>query len=697
METQSLSKPKSRSSAFNEGKPRRPRTFPKTFTRKLELVGVKAPPERISDTNLKVLISQLSSELEHHRMQADIYQNMLAELRKGNRYEKEQEEDQHSTSSRLDSGSPTQSTRPSSARTLHSSPRRAPCETTDDASSPPPDHAGEGKVEFYFSPLRAVSKLPIFLNGNMQRLEMPNILNPFSLGLPNVISTMAKLPSDHVFHSVLRAFDFMSIPFGLTSVHDDTQFGNIAKVKPDFTEQKARELWNGFFEPINAPPSQFMLGYGPNSRQNTSLSDDYDPDMDYMDRKLANMSDAELVDVLQYCTVFMGGLDRISPLHPDLEKARGHITKNCERLLREATFTRNILDNPLLARSLLDAIVLLISYFAVSRVSTLVLSLMAFAWQVNVQYKGMVHPSTRGLLSCLHSLIAPTSGARTRWMRISMDNLEETSNRYFQLTSMTYLAGTYHSIINTDEGTLHTLLQNLDDMLAPGHTEAYADPEGVLEPWDLSMFHPVPSLANSSFSSSTTRTTTTTPTTTTVPFSSTPSCASYSHPSTSSASEPSSPSDFTPWNPYLNTDVSTAVAPTGELCPEELRTNPAEVSVIHGFILERTPAYRPPEQLKSILRVSVALVRADAALWFGDDEGCRYWVDEAERILRAILVRCATQRIFLLKHLFKTTCTFATGTRTVVDEFERRIIALEAERRPEPVLLSVVRVPRADD
>jgi hypothetical protein len=89
--------------------------------------------------------------------------------------------------------------------------------------------------------------------------------------------------------------------------------------------------------------------------------------------------------------------------------------------------------------------------------------------------------------------------------------------------------------------------------------------------------------------------------------------------------------------------------------------------------------FYPCENLKTMLRVSLHLIRAEASLAFADESTCQYWVDEAERELKSLPFKFTSQKIFVMKNIFQATCNFPTGTRTVAQEFERRMVAFDRE------------------
>jgi hypothetical protein len=520
------------------------------------------------------------------------------------------------------------------------------------------------------------------------------------------------------------------------------RWAGITKLKPDFSEAKARGLWNDIFAPINVNPAHLIFDSAPSSRRQLSYELD-DPDMDHMDRKLAASSDLEVVDMLHYCSLLITGMHQAAFENEELNDARDHLGRNCERLLREAVFSRNIGSNPNLAQGLLAGIIGMLRHFSTQQRSGAVISILEIAWQMSVQHVSMVHPIMKGLVTFLSTVMAPSASRRAVWMARNQENFQSTSERYFHLTTTAYFTASYYALWMKDEDALLHYVAQLDEILAPcGSREAvingprYNDPGSaclVLEVWkdseaaescylnraldqaspggspiQTNTWQRAPDLYSVSHLNDTESPQSQGPfgdsPTTTRRCVPSPSYLSSQQSASQSSSTSSDSSYLAPYpvveintnpeshGPYLSTNPtspsssdSTYVYPHFEAAPvEEGARSPSEADNDGNYI--------PDENFKSLLRVAVHLIRAEACLINMDEAMCRYWVDEAEKALKTIPLMFLSQRIFLvdvstLKNIFKTECNFPAGKRSVAAEFERRMILNDREKLRHPEIL----------
>jgi hypothetical protein len=492
-------------------------------------------------------------------------------------------------------------------------------------------------------------------------LQLQAVVNP-SLSLvmvppPNFKSTAGRFVSGQTFEAVLCSISSMSTVWIRPTTSPDP-WANIVSVKPDFSPARARQIWDDLFAPIFANPSRLIFDASPSCRRQSDI-DPEDPDMDHMERKLTKMSDLELIDLLHYCSMLISGMHRVVFENPEMASARDHLGKNLERLLREVIFSRDISSNPILVQCLLDGLLGTLGHFATHDRPMAVMSVLELAWQINEKHDTIIHPVTKGMLTYLSTVLASSPSRRAVWMARNQENLQSTSENFFHLISTALLTSSYHSLMTNDEDSLLHYLAQLEEMLRP--SDELGTPMGTYSDFAaFSIFHPLPPSADSQghFTAGPW-------------FKRPPRFWEYDLSSTS-PSLPQQDSTVVKDLPSSPT-VSQLDQPLSENSTEQLSNSSSSTSSYDTYI--------PPEELKTLLRAMVCLLRAEASLFYSDYDTCRHWVDEAEKAVKLIPVMVSVQReeILLMRVLCKRTCTFSSGTRTVIQEIERRMIQHDRE------------------
>lgn len=470
------------------------------------------------------------------------------------------------------------------------------------------------------------------------------------------------------FHQVLGSVDHLANMFGM---HPKTEgrWGSITKIKPDFSEERAYQVWKDMFEPVDTNLESFQWESAPASRQGL-LIDPNDPDFDYLDRQLLKASDFDVVDMLHYSSILMVGVNQSAWDDPFLSQMRDHMGKHGERLLREAVFTRNLGDKPELAQGLLSGLIGLLRHFSTQNRSGAVVSLLEIAWQTSVRHVQLVHPIMKGVVSFISTVLATSPSRRSVWMARNQENFQSTSERYFHLTVTAYFTASYYALTLRDEDSLLHYVAQLDEILAPRGDAPYTGP-----------YYDDPSECLVHSSSAT---------------------APQMNPA---ASLPAGPDVFKNAlvTPATNPQAHPTTGPFADSIPmEDIPTEfsyddsqpmPTSDSTASSSDetdeawVEGSPLstkYVPDENFKALLRVAVHLIRAEACLIRDDHEMCRHWVDEAFNSLASISSGFVKQKLFLvdvsaLKLVFSNKCQFPTGYRSVAEEFERRTILYHQE------------------
>ena len=632
--------------------PRRPRTFPANIRQKLAQLGHAPPGDDTTKANMSVLIDKLSTDLKNYRLASDHWQKKYNDLKR-------------TIEAGEASSNPVQ-LRYAVVEDCSSFPRPV-CRSTSESPSYTLSACSSEDNQDPSTPTSPMSLIMDLQYGNSitpQNIEdysafgahmlgrLQSTANP-SLSLvhirpPNLRSEVG-LVGDSTFQAVLSAIDVMATLHRGPSTKDNP-LPRVRHLKPDFDPEKARETWYHVFAPIDVSPDRFMFLAASASRRQIEY-DEADPDYDHMDRVLAKATDLEVIDMLQYCGMLVAGMHQAVFQDSSLLNARVHLGRACERLLREAIFSRNLTTNPIVAQALLDGIVGTFGHFSTQSMLLAVVSILELSWQIHTQHPNTIHPSLQVCMAFFSLVLTPSPSKRATWMQRNMEVLQSPANqKYFQVQVFGYFGAAYYALLTQDEGALLSYMALLDEILAPGPHR-----EEALEAWDVVNFHPIAPIT-------------------------TPSPSTERHPK-KTASTPiydhSSlyPSSFDPIFDLLSApevEFASWMASSGEVPPSH--SSLSEDAPEPLFLDEYGNEYTPGENLKSLLRITAQLTRAEASLLFADHETCRYWVDEAEKTLLSIPVNFMFQRVLLMKNVIKTTCVFPTGTRTVVDEFERRMI-----------------------
>lgn len=357
----------------------------------------------------------------------------------------------------------------------------------------------------------------------LQRVSEPK-LDMLALPDPRIRSCVTKgflssPVSERYFNRVLDNVSTLAGVFGIFQ-GSGGKWDAISRLKPNFSEKRARRVWYDVFAPIETSSTSFAWESAPSSRESTphtykyaietassshssspdastvnygcyessSLArsspryiDPEDSDFDHMDRRLAVLSDDAVVDMLHYCSLMIIGFNHAGPSDEKLfDEARDHLGRNCERLLRELIFTRNASCDPRSAQGLLAGMIGILRYFSAQQRTGAVLSMMEIAWQMAMNHVTEIHPIMKGLISFVSTVLAPNPSRRAVWMARNQENYQSTSERYFHLCTTAYFAAAYYALANRDEDTLLHYLAQLDDVLAPNSDpsgEAFRDPE----------------------------------------------------------------------------------------------------------------------------------------------------------------------------------------------------------------------------
>lgn len=652
------SKPSSKPKRIRTYLPRRPRTFPTVIRQKLSFLGHEPPSNDTSRQNLGYLIDRLTTDLENYRILADHWQQKVTDL-------KHAEGDESSTASiagsaeglgEQSSNSVASSGCEACSSRLDSLSACSSCSTHPNSpGSHTPDLILDLQSDDLSSPraLEDSSAFGTHLIGHLNATANPS-LSMVQVSAPRLRSNVSNLVSESTFQIVLAAIDTMAVQYLKSATGEDT-WPMIRHLKPDFNLEKARLVWQSVFAPMDVSPSQISYNSGASCRKDSHLYND-DSDMDELDMALARATDLEVVDMLHYSSLMTGGMHQAVFDDPSLSAARLHLGRSSERLLREAVFTRNLTTNAQVAQALLDGFVGTFMHFTAHGMASAVISILELSWLVLTQHPSAVHHSLHVFITLFSVLLAPSQSKRATWMQRGMAVLEQSKqDRCFQTIVMGYYGAAYYALLTHDEDSVLSYATLLEDLLAPGTHHAL-----TTEAWDVAVYHPVLPGTHPKIPS---------PSDTAAVFDTSGHFRLYEEPAQfESLGEPmlDDPTlDF--WLPSsFPTDLHPPVPPVDDSSTES-----------NQFLDEHGRVYTPGENLKSVLRISLQLMRAEASLIFQNQESCMYWVDEAEKTLRSIPLKYMFQRVLLLKNVIKATCPFPTGTRTVVDEFERRMIELD--------------------
>lgn len=456
---------------------RRPKMIPSATRQRLSALGFQPKTYDTTDSNLNELMERMTSDLQRYTIAADHWQSKLSALRTK---EAEQNEGSSSGSGALGGSN------------------SGDFGNTQGSSSNGPLSAWEQDM---------LSRLK---RANEPSLDMVTLPDPRVRSSVN--SFLSNPVSDIYFIRVLDNVSALAGVFGVFNGNGG-KWDSITRLKPNFSEKRARRVWRDVFAPIDTAANSFHWESAPSSRQSTPhkykyaiesgrsspdsssnygsyesssvaystprFIDPEDDDYDHMDRRLATMSDEAVIDMLHYCSLMIIGFNQTNVTDEKLfDEARNHLGKTCERLLRELIFTRNASTDPRSAQGLLAGMIGILRFFSSQQRTGAVLSMMEIAWQMAMNHVTEIHPIMKGLISFISTVMAPNPSRRAVWMARNQENYQSTSERYFHLCTTAYFAAAYYALANRDEDTLLHYLAQLDDVLAANaDCEAYHDPE----------------------------------------------------------------------------------------------------------------------------------------------------------------------------------------------------------------------------
>ena len=462
---------------------RRPKLIPSATRQRLTALGFQPKSFDTTDGNLNELMDRMTSDLQRYTIAADHWQSKLVELRA-----KEAEKNE-AAKARMDGQGGSNS---------------------GDFGNASGSASGD-----------ALSAWEHDMLNRLHRASEPK-LDMITMPDPRITSCVSKSflsspVSERYFNRVLDNVATLAGVFGMFQ-GTGGKWDAITRLKPNFSEKRARRIWRDVFAPIEASSDSFQWESSPSSRQSTPHTYKYavesssrtsspdsstvnygsyesasvarstpryidpeDSDYDHMDRRLAVMSDEAVIDMLHYCSLMIIGFNHVGDSEESLfDNARDHLGRNCERLLRELIFTRNASTDPRSAQGLLAGMIGILRYFSAQQRTGAVLSMMEIAWQMAMNHITEIHPIMKGLISFVSTVLAPNPSRRAVWMARNQENYQSTSERYFHLCTTAYFAAAYYALANRDEDTLLHYLAQLDDVLAPNSdssNEAYHDPE----------------------------------------------------------------------------------------------------------------------------------------------------------------------------------------------------------------------------
>jgi hypothetical protein len=632
---------------------------------KLAALGLHLDSNDTRQANLQLLIDRLSADLMNYQAEADSWQRKYLELKNT------MESDIASQSYSDVQESPAQY---SSSSTGPSDPLLADRTPNSDSTSSVLPIGEEFELIDFTQPSTNAASLPAPYDYSANfEYELVGRLrataNP-TLSLVSITSLPFQSSVNHLDHSlhfeaVLDAFSSL-MKFTLGNTPEASRWANISLIKPDFSERKARAIWNDVFAPIRVNPSHLAFDSAPSCRL-AVFSDPDDPDMDHMDRILAKLSDFEVVDFFQNCSLLMQGIDRLAMDNKSLIPLRDHLGRNRQRLIREVIFTRNLSTNPKLAKSIFESLIANLGLFIEQDMESASITILELAWQLCVQHHSLVHPIAKAFLIDRSLIMASSPSTRHTWKRRSDQNLKDIDQNRFYSRATSLFTSSYFALFSQNEPELLDYLSKLDALLAPASDSHSTEGQVALEDPDIHI------------------------------------C------SLDDVTEDPSPTDL--WVPKMThgshnssiqaTRVTTSVAGSGlkwgpglysntnACCISESKHEQQSSIASHGITWDLIEAYKPTEIHKLGLRVMVSLIRAEASLVWSNPAACTHWVDDAESMWLLLPRALHFQRgiASVMRNVFRHMCSFPSGKRTVAQEFERRMMHHEAcmdSIRPRP-------------
>lgn len=577
----------------------RPKYLPLKTRTRLANLGIGVPSRDATDKNLKILISALTSDLERYRLTAEHWQQKLI------RAEKEGKRREEADSSSLES------------------------ENSDirDSNLVLPS---TGVISL--AQLDLLNRLVYTADSNLQTRVLP---------LPTMRGSVSGLSSEilteRFFSGMLEGSCHVAAIFGVYKGSSGT-LAPLTRLKPNFDETRARQVWNNLFESIETSHDAIQWASGPNSR--VSYVDD--PDMDAVDLLFQNSSDRDILDMLHYCSIFLMGVNHILFDNPRFEKAREHLSTQMERLLKEAIFTRSLGSQAEFAQEFASALLDTLFHFtALGRFGALK-TLQELAWQICESHPDEVHPITKGLILFQTTCWAEDTAKRRMWLEKTMENVKRAEVPYYHMTTCAYISGCFVSLAHRDlDGLLHYLTL-LEGTVING---------------------PEPELGSAA---------------------GTP----YSHSSTSTYNQSSGTRSLMADDGSLQSqfwiDQGTELDEIFDYSEPSTARDSYLDSPSHTSSSDDTSFQSldvrvvMDEQSNSCTRVGMKLLRSEASALAGDSESCRHWVDEAEKEILKMPDYLILQNVFMTdtpatSNAFQSVCQFESGTHSISREIEMRI------------------------
>jgi hypothetical protein len=581
----------------------RPKLLPLKIRQRLLNLGIEVTTRDTTDQQLKHLISSLSSDLQRYQTAADHWQKKLVALHKA---QKEGLLLDHTLSEaeEIENGS------------------------TDVFGS---KSGSDELIQNEFLQIWARSEYP---NLDLFVLPLPNLRLSLSDALAGALT-------ETFFSGLLMNVSRVGNIFGLFK-GSISEWAPITRLKPNFSEARARELWAALLDPINTSLQSLQWLSGPSSRAYSAVESmiaDDDPDYDALDRRLLTSSDRDVLDMLHYSCLMLMGLNHALYDNPHYENVRVHLGRQMERLLCEAVFTRNLGAHTHFASELYVAIIDSIYHFTATGRFGALQSLQEIAWRLCTTHPTAVHPILKSQVLYQSTIWASNPSLRQVWLARSLDNLESADQPYFHIASTTYFAGCYVALANRDLESLLHYIAKLDVVLSGE----------------------VPELLWVSDESSS------------------PSSAASPPSSGYNRTSPSHESSITTLWPHHEPEE-------GIIDFGDLGTSPSDEIASRGSTSSTDTTYDSLDQRvfieadhsKTCLQSGLKLLRAEASLLAGDTDMCIHWVDEAEKEILKLPDLLILQKMFVqespcIAEVFRTVCPFPAGTHTIAEELERRV------------------------
>lgn len=629
---------------------------------RLSQLGHDAPSSSASPDNLLYLIDRLSTDLDTYKALADYWKRKYMEI--------ESTEKEGNESGIANGG-------PNSSR-----------EANFVAKSP-----GSSSDDDISLDTRIIRKLNSYANPSLSFLE---------LGEMKVYSDVSSLMRKSTFQVVMYA---MNSAAALHQVADDSDnpLANIYNMMPEFSPHKAQRIWDDIFNaPMSFYPSQASFTASPSCRRAVGYEHD-NMEADHYDKVMAQYTNLEVIEALHYLSLLISGMHQAVFDDPSLAPARIHMGKACERLLREMVFARSLTQPSNLSMAVFYGLFGSVNHFCPLEMVGAVSSILELSWSIlnaitpplsllpkassstafnhaNTAYYGIPRDSSstgnaqseacftlsqnattfmsatspsdfamaNAMLCFMALVLAPNENKRIGWAR-KMESLLEMSQeiRCFHAIFWCYFGKAYYALLTLNQDDVLHNVAVMEELLQENPLN-----RGMNESWDspplMSSPHPISMLDESRILLDLNTT------------------DDYNLLFLDEASKIGN----------LFGDELPLPEPSYAVADDHIsEIDSSTIDTSNMYLNEHGQPFVPGENLKAIYRISVQLLRAETALIFQDQQTCMSWVDEAERTLQSITLNYMFQKVFLAKNVIKRTCPFPNGTRSVVDEFELRMLA----------------------